>query len=253
MVLGACTRSPVQTTGMPPSGMTPGLREEASASILLRLSPQDLRGAVDQEEEIWRRARQAAMFKMASDLLVRRMLVAMPSAPLRSMEVMTYTQKGRLKGEREAATGDFVQSFRGHLQLDLSTLPLGRVVGLETRGYMVGSQQRMYATLPARPVSLPAYVAVFKPQEGVGLGMYRLGAIGEITQILDAAENNTPVSLGNVEILVADRETEEGDLVVLLAVQLDAMEDAVAAEASPAEVVVTPQRVPTVSEPKVKK
>lgn len=253
VALAACGRSAVRSM----DGVSPlvagQLRFEERASVTLRLSPQDLRGAVDQEAEIWRRARHAAVFKMATDLLVRRMVAPLPATTATVPDVVASTQKGRLTAEREQTTGDFVQTFRGQLTLDLTAPAVGRVVGLETRGYMAGSQQRVYATLPARPVSLPAYVAIFKPHDGAGEGMYRLGAIGEVVQLMETMDRGRPVALGNVELLMADRETEEGDAAVLLTVAVEALEETTAAPAPPTEVTVTPQRIPTITEPKVKK
>ncbi|WP_281749851.1 hypothetical protein [Thermodesulfomicrobium sp. WS] len=256
-LLAACSSSPLQgkaVVSSASSSMESGLRHEATAQVTVRISPQELRGVVDQEAEIWRRGRQALIAKLATEFLMRRMVLPLPSSANTFGVMDAYTQKGAIAAVREEATGDVVQSFQGSLTLDATQAAIGRVVGLETDGYMAGSQQRVYVALPGQSVSLPAYVAFLKEQSGAGEGWYRLGAIGELMQANEALmDGSIPAVLGNVEIIMADRETEVGDLAVLLFASVEALEQKPAAAAASDEVVVTPHFMPTVTEPKIKK
>lgn len=230
------------------------LRHEEFVQVTVRVSPQELRGVVDQDAEIWRRGRQALVTKLATELLMRRMVLPIALSASTLGEAGTYSQKGELVSAFEEATGDFVQSFQGSLVLDVGQTATGRVVGLETDGYMAGSQQRVYVALPVASLGVPAYVALFKAQPEAGEGWYRLGAIGEVTQTNEALMNGSiPAVLGNVEILMADRETAVGDLAVPLFVSVEAVEQKLGTSAVPQEVVVRPHFMPMVTEPQIKK
>ncbi|HCF06224.1 MAG TPA: hypothetical protein DEU72_08355 [Desulfomicrobiaceae bacterium] len=257
-LLAACSSAPMQgADGVSPaasSWMTPDLRHEESAQVTVRISPQELRGVVDRDAEIWRRGRQTVIAKLATDFLMRRMVLPITPSANTLGEMETYSQKGALTVAPEEATGDFVQSFQGRLVLDVGAAAAGRVVGLETDGYMAGSQQRVYVALPVQSLGLPTYVALFKAQPEAGEGWYRLGAIGEVTQVNEAFMNgNIPAVLGNVEILMADRETEVGDVAIPLFASVEVVEQNRGASAASDEVVVTPHFMPTVTEPKIKK
>ena len=252
----ACARSNLTNPPDARPAFFSEMRYEEVASVHLRVTPQDVRGAVNLESEIWRRARETTIKQLAAQMLGRRLVVPLDTAAQKNQTaaVVTHLQDGNLMPAEEA-TGDVVQDFRGSLVVDLKQMPPGRVSGLETSGYMAGSLQRVYVLLPVRPMALPAYVTILKPQKVGGDNFYRVIAIGEIVELMDMVDSQgVSAALGNVEIVMADRETEVGDAAVLAMTSLTALaESPRSAENASPEVTVRPRPLPKVTEPGVKK
>lgn len=224
MVLCACSPN-VQ---IPAETFQPPAQIEEEAIVTLRFSQPELNAFVDKEAEIWRQARATGLAKVFYKILDRE-VVFHPAVGLAMLGQAhgAYTQKGAISSQKEAETGDLIQTF------EVSTVFVGdpdlggHIIVQEGNRYISSTNDVVYAMLLALPPqSPPLYVAIAKPVAELGPGFLRLAGMAEIKQVMGAVKSQgQDGTLCALNIVGSDREIEAGDQIFLLSVAVIATND----------------------------
>ncbi len=240
----------------------PVVRTE-KAIVELRLGDAELSTFADVETGVWDKAREIGLQKVFNKMLVKDTIFVPVDGmtPLDSLDGV-YSQTGMVTQDRDAETGDLVQSF-GVVARFVGDLSLGgEIVTVEESNYLAGGTDTVYAMLYNNvPPTLPAYVLIAEPVTEVGAGFYRVVGMGELIQTmgntvsLPADKGGATGKLCSVEVVVSNREVEPGDMVFLMSVELTAFDPELPppAETELDTVVVEPLHKDVVHAPKEQK
>ena len=258
-LLSACTKE-VQVVSAP-SGIDSTVVEE-QASVELRLSKSDLLRFTDVEDGIWKEARNAGLIKVGNKI-INRDLIIIPSKGVPSLGggFGEYTESGMLTTESDSETGDVVQNFMVSAKFSGDLALGGQILTLEEDRYVAASSDIAYALLyQAVPETLPGYVAIAEPAKELGSSFLRVIGVAEVKQVkqgivaLPKEQGGTTGTLCTLEVLVSNREIEDGDRVFLMNVDVAALEPgAILPDGEPETVVVLPPSSDKVQEPSEKK